>query len=745
MNTPYITGTDPPPELPLGRFLPPIPAGMVMKWCQEDLTPGEWVLDPFGFSPLVPIEAAKAGNPILVTVNNPIHAFLLKVLASAPKEDALIAALQDLAVAPKGDDRLEPYIRGLYHVSCADCQRQIEADAFLWEKGSEVPFAVQVSCPHCGATGEQNLTVETLLSLTELPPKRLHFARALNRIVDREDPLHQQVENTLNAYPSRPLIVLQTIINKLDSLEQTSRRRELLIALILSAADRGNTCWAHPTPRNRPRQLVIPSIYKEHNLWKVLEDSVSSWQLLGTSIPIFEWNGQPSDEKGIYLFQGRFKELELQPGDPRFKAILTAIPRPNQAFWTLSALWTGWVWGQAAVSPIRPALSRQRYDWNWHENALFSIFKSIHQLNMSETKFLGLIAENEPMLLLAALLAADSAGFKLATYAQSTDDQLAQCGWKPMQDPTRSEGPEQATIVARESVSDYLHEKGEPASYQQVHGAAVSGLAKENKLALDEFLDSPHQASSETQKWIESLFDDKELLSHIAGEKASIESGVWWLMNPQNPQTPLIDRVEECVRFHLFRNQITTARAVKEMVNTSFPGLFTPRDTMLLNCLESYADLLDSEKHQWKLRDSEKPEARQWEVRKMRDSIVSIGRRLNYYVENQEPLLWYEDLKAPPRFRFHVLTSAIVSDFFHEPQHENLTSILVLPGSRANLLAYKKERNPVFSQILDQDFLVVKFRLIRDLDVNPLLSRELFREQIAADPFEYRSSQLVLF
>jgi len=74
-----------------------------------------------------------------------------------------------------------------------------------------------------------------------------------------------------------------------------------------------------------------------------------------------------------------------------------------------------------------------------------------------------------------------------------------------------------------------------------------------------------------------------------------------------------------------------------------------------------------------------------------------------------------------------------------------LTSILVLPGSRANLLAYKKEHNPVFSQILDQEILVVKFRLIRDLDVNPLLSRELFREQIAADPPEYRSSQLVLF
>ncbi|MEA3327116.1 MAG: hypothetical protein U9R53_07375, partial [Chloroflexota bacterium] len=441
MNIPYISGTDPPPELPLGRFLPPIPVGIAAKWCRENLSPGEWVLDPFGFSPMLPIEVAAAGNPILVSVNNPIHAFLLKVLASAPKKEELTAALQDLAVAPKSDDRMEPYIRSLYHINCADCRHQIEADTFLWEKGSDQPFAVQVDCPYCGANGEQQLTEESLQSLSPLPPKHLHLARALNRIVDRNDPLHSQVENTLNAYPARPLIVLQTIINKLDSLEQTPRRRELLIALILSAADRGNTLWAHPSPRNRPRQIVIPSMYKERNLWKVLEESVDEWQAIKTPLPVIEWEGQPSESIGIYRFRGRFKTLDFSTGSPPISAILTAIPRPNQAFWTLSALWTGWIWGQDAVSPIRQVLSRQRYDWNWHENALNSIFESIHALNLPNIKFSGLIAENEPMLLLAALLAANEAGFKLTAFAQSLDDQLAQCKWERFPIPVRSTKP----------------------------------------------------------------------------------------------------------------------------------------------------------------------------------------------------------------------------------------------------------------------------------------------------------------
>ncbi len=745
MNSPYISGTDPPPDLPLGRFLPPIPGGLVTKWCKENLSPGEWVLDPFGFSPTIPIEAAAAGNPILVTVNNPIHAFLLKVLASAPKKEELIAALQDLAVAPKSDERMEPYIRSLYHVSCTDCHHQLEADAFLWKKGADHPYAVQVDCPNCGARGEQQLTEESLQSLSPLPPKRLHLARALNRIVDRNDPIHSQVENTLNAYPARPLIVLQTIINKLDSLEQTPRRRELLIALILSAADRGNTLWAHPSPRNRPRQIVIPSVYRERNLWKVLEESVEVWQTGKTPLPVIEWDGQPSTSIGIYRFRGRFKSLDFSTGSPRISAILTAIPRPNQAFWTLSALWTGWIWGQDAVNPIRPVLSRQRYDWNWHENALKGIFDSIHALNLPNIKFSGLIAENEPMLLLAALLAANAAGFKLTAFAQSHDDKLAQCSWDPFPVPIKPTRPDQAIRIAKEKVAAYLVEKGEPASYQQVHAAAVSGLANENNLAIDIFLQTPHQATSEIQKWIESLFQTGEFLTHIADEKASLETGDWWLNNPSITQLPLMDRVEERIILHLIENQTTTAEAVKEDIYQAFPGIFTPEDILLLTCLESYADLVDPQTHLWKLRDSEKIKARQQDVRQMRDSLINIAHRLDFQVNGHDPLLWFEDHQSQPCYSFHIFASAAVSRHLQKPPNATVTNILVLPGSRANLLAFKKERNPLLKQTLDQDFLVVKFRLIRDLEINPLLSRDLFTEQIIADPPEYHASQLVLF
>ena len=202
MNLPYVPGQRPPPDLPLGRFLPPIPPGMVSNWSRANLPSGTLILDPFGFNPLIPIELVSTGFPVLVTANNPIYAFLIRTLASAPKAEDLVAALQDLATTPKGDERMEPYIRNLYQVQCADCGTMIEANAFLWKKEEEHPFAAIVECPSCGAKGEQTLDENTLSSLTDLPPAKLHHARALNRIADQDDPLRAQVQNALGTYPT---------------------------------------------------------------------------------------------------------------------------------------------------------------------------------------------------------------------------------------------------------------------------------------------------------------------------------------------------------------------------------------------------------------------------------------------------------------------------------------------------------------------------------------------------------------
>src|SRR3972149_839025 len=152
---PYVSGTRPINPGPLARFLPPLEEGTVATWLAKHVKPGEWVLDPFGFSPRPALEAARAGCRVLVTVNNPITRFLIEIAAAGPTEAELKSALAELAASRKGDERLETHLQSLYLTQCEKCDREIQAQAFLWRKGEDAPYARMYECPHCDDHGER--------------------------------------------------------------------------------------------------------------------------------------------------------------------------------------------------------------------------------------------------------------------------------------------------------------------------------------------------------------------------------------------------------------------------------------------------------------------------------------------------------------------------------------------------------------------------------------------------------------
>src|SRR6185369_9728005 len=151
---PYIPGMSPAEPGPLARFTPPLEEGVVSRWLPRHAPMGSWLLDPFGFSPRLVMEAARMGYRVLVAVNNPITRFLLEASARPPSEADFKAALADLAVAKKGDERLSVHLQSLYLTTCEKCGQQIQAESFLWRKGEDVPYARIYTCPHCGDSGE---------------------------------------------------------------------------------------------------------------------------------------------------------------------------------------------------------------------------------------------------------------------------------------------------------------------------------------------------------------------------------------------------------------------------------------------------------------------------------------------------------------------------------------------------------------------------------------------------------------
>lgn len=273
-----------------------------------------------------------------------------------PKSE-FIAALADLGAIKKGEERLAGHLQSLYFTTCEKCNQQIQAQAFLWRKGEDAPFARIYECPHCGNSGEHPTTEEDKEHAQKIAATdALHRSRAFERVISLNDEDRIYAEEAIQHYLPRPLYVLTTVINRLDSLTLSPERKRALMALILLACDAGNTLWAHPSERPRPKQLSTPSQFREHNVWMMLERGVSLFAASGSPVPFEAWPKKIPESGGICIYEGRLKELaeEVKKEIP-IAAVIGSVPRPNQAFWTLFGI-VGWLACGARMRWIRTKL-----------------------------------------------------------------------------------------------------------------------------------------------------------------------------------------------------------------------------------------------------------------------------------------------------------------------------------------------------------------------------------------------------
>jgi len=176
-------------SLPLERFLPPHFPGMATSWVGQFAEPGSWILDPFCADPFTDLELARSGYRVLVTANNPVAAFILEVLASAPSATELGDALQALAGLRMSDgERFEDYICSFYQLPCPQCDQIAEVTNFIWEEDHDEPQILQITCPHCDFSADLPATAQLLQSLKALPSYALHRSRALELAASPDDP-----------------------------------------------------------------------------------------------------------------------------------------------------------------------------------------------------------------------------------------------------------------------------------------------------------------------------------------------------------------------------------------------------------------------------------------------------------------------------------------------------------------------------------------------------------------------------
>jgi hypothetical protein len=236
--------------------------------------------------------------------------------------------------------------------------------------------------------------------------------------------------------------------------------------------------------------------------------------------------------------------------------------------------------------------------------------------------------------------------------------------------------------------------------------------------------------------------EDTSFVHYSGGE--SLETGFWGInehgAEPGPYRESLMDRVEVAVVTFLQKNPVSIFLEIEEDLYPRFPGLLTPSKSMIYAVLNSYAEKKGAS---WKLRSEDVASARRAELSRMSALIDSMGRRLKYKTRRQANLLIWEEAGRVVRI-FSVLASAMVGRAMAESLYPPEQTLLVIPGGRALLVAYKAQRDAVLAERL-KNYRLVKYRLLRALSEVPILTRKMFEEQIAGDPIEQIKGQMMMF
>lgn len=769
------------------------------------------MLEPFGAGPRQVVEAALAGYRVLVASNNPIDRFLIELAANPPSEVELRSSLADLGALMKGEQRLEPHLRGLYLTPCSRCQEEISAEAFIWERGANLPQARIYQCPACGESGEFPITPADERILEQLPSPQLHRSRALERVAPVDDPDRALVEEALDAYLPRAIYALFTLINKRENLPPA--RRRAISALLIAVFDQANALWTHPIQRARPRQLSVPPRFRENNIWLAMEASVQAWAqaLPGRSerLPVTTWPDQPPESGGICLYEGRLRDLAEAWPDPEkapqaqppleIQAVAAVLPRPNQAYWTLSALWAGWLWGREAAAAYKFVLRRRRYDWNWHAMALQAGFSSLSRMLSPGTPILGVVGETEPGFLSAASLGAALAGLQWGGVALRQVDEQALFEWrKPTSSGTDAPPGEPGRLatqirdLCQKAGLEFLRQRGEPVSYLHLHAACLAAILESGLIQREASATKPAEELSAAEMLsqvansFQQAFSFRNGFIRYQGSPNNLDSGYWWLRETHAPGTEfspeerhsrvdmitpsteiapaLADRVEIEVVRRLLKPESPTWRDLEQHLANLFDGLETPDTGLVQACLESYAEpILSSPENAgsatsggdanlaiarnaaWSLHPQEQPRLRRVDLQEAARLLEQLGRRLGFSVTVSDPehrrVQWL-DSKQQLQYAFFLTASAVIGKVVLENRLPAEKCLLVYPGGRAALIQHKLRRDPRLASFVDLGWRFVKFRHLRRLAANQQLSLENLDEHLALDPMSNQDSQI---
>jgi len=175
--------------------------------------------------------------------------------------------------------------------------------------------------------------------------------------------------------------------------------------------------------------------------------------------------------------------------------------------------------------------------------------------------------------------------------------------------------------------------------------------------------------------------------------------------------------------------------------------MMTPDLELIMTCLESYGNQISPDSGLWELRIQDTPKARRADLARIIDFLEQIGQRLGFHTCQPSPgtrLITWGEPDGVIKYAFYLVASAVLGYIVSAGIYPPEQCLIVYPGGRAGLIAYKLRTNPRLKQHIDQGWRLVKFRHVHRLAESKTLNRDNLDEELALDPLTQQVSQLIL-
>jgi hypothetical protein len=791
----FIPGEPKEQQIPLERYLQPLPRNVVARYVAACTNPGDLVMDPLPQRGTLLVEAAATGRRGIAASFNPVRTLLVHGILTLPSPHDIDAATMRLGDSLKRGIPLREHVNQLYASSCHHCARPLVVDYFLWDGEDGRPVEKYYHCTHCDAEGRFPVEDADLTVLDSVEKQGVHYWYLLERLAQPHEPERKLAEELLNLYTPRNLYALTDLSMKIETLFVDSPLQNALQLILVQCFDTCSKLGASPLPRPTALHLRPPTRFVERNVWHAFEEAYQLVRLLSPSDLVAVSTDTESlaseVETQVSVINEPLPKVAARLPPSSVSLIVAAPPPYYRPFWTLSYLWSGWLWGRERAILLKPFLRRRMMGWSWYRRSLRAALKTLHRPLRPQGSMIFILERANLTHINNLILAAVGAAFKLRRILYQPEDVHAPEG--PMQGVdgayrlvfTRENGsgqdlddlsPGDVALALQEAAlraaRELLRERGEALQLSWLHSAIYQRWSRDGllrqALALGEHVSMPDFLDEQMESALQEALARGvlELLPKDADDATS--AVLWWLKAKGYPRRPLGDRLERAVYQILTDRRDCSHEDLCDDVYSRFPGIFTPPPGLVQACVDSYARR-DDTSDSWNLRPEEEAANLADERAEALKLLLQVGQRLGYQVSlskrcgpqlstGTDPISrvrlprgldvsWDSEWAGPHIFAFKQTTR--LGDILSHGgrSHSEAHRYIVIADRRLDLLRFRMESEVLLRRALNEaEWQFIKLKHLRDLAAKKHLERPDLDQIVGLAPLVERpEAQLPLF